>query len=91
MGYVLPFGQMSFWGATVITNLLSPFPFHFDFLSISYHSRSYLYRSAGLEVEDVMSGGRPSNVKITNESPASRSLTASSGRKARVHLLVDIW
>merc|ERR1712032_1225707 len=24
MGYVLPFGQMSFWGATVITNLLSP-------------------------------------------------------------------
>ena len=23
---VLPFGQMSFWGATVITNLLSPFP-----------------------------------------------------------------
>merc|ERR1712066_505363 len=26
MGYVLPFGQMSFWGATVITNLLTPFP-----------------------------------------------------------------
>merc|ERR1712100_139193 len=26
MGYVLPFGQLSFWGATVITNLLSPFP-----------------------------------------------------------------
>merc|ERR1711973_651582 len=26
MGYVLPFGQMSFWGAVVITNLLSPFP-----------------------------------------------------------------
>jgi ubiquinol-cytochrome c reductase cytochrome b subunit len=26
LGYVLPFGQMSFWGATVITNLLSPFP-----------------------------------------------------------------
>lgn len=24
LGYVLPFGQMSFWGATVITNLLSP-------------------------------------------------------------------
>jgi len=23
LGYVLPFGQMSFWGATVITNLLS--------------------------------------------------------------------
>ena len=26
IGYVLPWGQMSFWGATVITNLLSPFP-----------------------------------------------------------------
>merc|ERR1712036_115798 len=26
MGYVLPFGQMSFWGATVITWVLSPFP-----------------------------------------------------------------
>jgi quinol-cytochrome oxidoreductase complex cytochrome b subunit len=23
MGYVLPWGQMSFWGATVITNLFS--------------------------------------------------------------------
>ena len=27
MGYVLPWGQMSFWGATVITNLFSAFPF----------------------------------------------------------------
>nr|AIW64801.1 cytochrome b [Mekongiella wardi] len=27
MGYVLPWGQMSFWGATVITNLLSAIPF----------------------------------------------------------------
>ena len=26
IGYVLPWGQISFWGATVITNLLSPFP-----------------------------------------------------------------
>uniref|UniRef100_P11669 Cytochrome b n=23 Tax=Acipenseridae TaxID=7900 RepID=CYB_ACITR len=26
VGYVLPWGQMSFWGATVITNLLSAFP-----------------------------------------------------------------
>merc|ERR1712066_1054022 len=25
-GYVFPWGQMSFWGATVITNLFSPFP-----------------------------------------------------------------
>jgi len=26
LGYVLPYGQMSFWGATVITNLLSAIP-----------------------------------------------------------------
>merc|ERR1711971_1249713 len=33
MGYVLPFGQMSFWGATVITNLLSPFPSLIEWVS----------------------------------------------------------
>src|ERR1700761_233017 len=27
MGYVLPWGQMSYWGATVITNLFSAFPY----------------------------------------------------------------
>jgi len=27
MGYVLPWGQMSFWGATVITNLVSALPY----------------------------------------------------------------
>nr|UZZ44336.1 cytochrome b [Psilotreta sp. XG-2021] len=27
MGYVLPWGQMSFWGATVITNLLTAIPY----------------------------------------------------------------
>ena len=27
LGYVLPWGQMSFWGATVITNLFSVIPF----------------------------------------------------------------
>jgi quinol-cytochrome oxidoreductase complex cytochrome b subunit len=27
LGYVLPWGQMSYWGATVITNLFSVIPF----------------------------------------------------------------
>ena len=27
MGYVLPWGQMSYWGANVITNLFSAVPF----------------------------------------------------------------
>lgn len=32
LGYVLPWGQMSYWGATVITNLLSAIPFIGHFL-----------------------------------------------------------
>merc|ERR1711976_914446 len=42
MGYVLPFGQMSFWGATVITNLLSPFPSLLEWICGGYcvHSPS---------------------------------------------------
>uniref|UniRef100_A0A088FXC6 Cytochrome b n=46 Tax=Cyprinidae TaxID=7953 RepID=A0A088FXC6_9TELE len=32
VGYVLPWGQMSFWGATVITNLLSAVPYVGDVL-----------------------------------------------------------
>ena len=37
MGYVLPFGQMSFWGATVITNLLSPFPCLIEWICGGYY------------------------------------------------------
>merc|ERR1712196_228211 len=37
MGYVLPFGQMSFWGATVITNFLSPFPCLIEWVSGGYY------------------------------------------------------
>merc|ERR1712217_18715 len=40
MGYVLPFGQMSFWGATVITNLLSPFPSLIEWVCGGYCSQS---------------------------------------------------
>ncbi|MEI7668548.1 MAG: cytochrome b/b6 [Pseudomonadota bacterium] len=32
MGYVLPWGQMSFWGATVITSLFSAFPVVGDYI-----------------------------------------------------------
>nr|QYC96602.1 cytochrome b [Falcolipeurus suturalis] len=32
LGYVLPWGQMSFWGATVITNLLSAIPYIGDMM-----------------------------------------------------------
>ena len=33
MGYVLPWGQMSFWGATVITSLFSAIPFVGDWIT----------------------------------------------------------
>jgi quinol-cytochrome oxidoreductase complex cytochrome b subunit len=36
MGYVLPWGQMSFWAATVITNLLSGVPSVVPFLCGSF-------------------------------------------------------
>nr|QLA74168.1 cytochrome b [Leptomias sp. DX-2020] len=32
LGYVLPWGQMSFWGATVITNLVSAIPYLGNFI-----------------------------------------------------------
>merc|ERR1711933_457869 len=34
--FVFPFGQMSFWGATVITNLLSPFPYLIEYICGGY-------------------------------------------------------
>ncbi|KAF4646308.1 cytochrome b [Toxoplasma gondii] len=37
LGYVLPWGQMSFWGATVITNLLSPIPYLVPWLLGGYY------------------------------------------------------
>ena len=33
MGYVLPWGQMSFWGATVITSLFGAIPFVGDWIA----------------------------------------------------------
>jgi len=37
LGYVLPWGQMSFWGATVITNLFSFIPYLVSFLVGGYY------------------------------------------------------
>ena len=45
MGYVLPFGQMSFWGATVITNLLSPFPSLIEWVCGSWNRMPFLSRA----------------------------------------------
>ena len=37
LGYILPFGQMSFWGATVITNLLSFIPYLIEWICGGYY------------------------------------------------------
>merc|ERR1712001_451171 len=52
MGYVLPFGQMSFWGATVITNLLSPFPSLIEWVCGGYcvYNPSFSHPDNALEV-----------------------------------------
>ena len=52
LGYVLPYGQMSLWGATVITNLLSAIPiFGQDIVeSIITTNFSYCYHSADSEI-----------------------------------------
>merc|ERR1711893_168865 len=58
MGYVLPFGQMSFWGATVITNLLSPFPSLIEWVSGGYcvHSptlKRFFYLSFSIPISSL--------------------------------------
>jgi ubiquinol-cytochrome c reductase cytochrome b subunit len=43
LGYVLPYGQMSLWGATVITNLLSAIPWiGTDFVQFVYNYNTTL-------------------------------------------------
>src|SRR6202045_2269354 len=41
MGYVLPWGQMSFWGATVITNLFSAIPYVGDSIVTPVGGQNY--------------------------------------------------
>jgi len=44
LGYVLVWGSMSFWGATVITNLLSAIPWiGMNIVEFGYHSFPYTY------------------------------------------------
>ena len=51
MGYILPWGQMSYWGATVITNLLASIPSLVPWILGGYHiynptiSRYYIIHS----------------------------------------------
>ena len=58
MGYVLPFGQMSFWGATVITNFLSPLLSLIEFvtfrtLSLLSNIEEILYVSSSIPISSL--------------------------------------
>ena len=39
MGYLLPWGQMSYWGAQVIVNLFAAFPFGIGETAVDLDSR----------------------------------------------------
>src|SRR6266403_967629 len=55
LGYVLPYGQMSLWGATVITNLLSAIPiFGQDIVELIYNFLRELLTIFGYDYEDLI-------------------------------------
>jgi ubiquinol-cytochrome c reductase cytochrome b subunit len=57
LGYVLPYGQMSLWGATVITNLLSAIPWiGQDFVQLVYDTNT-TYMSTVLPVIGTINWG----------------------------------
>ena len=57
MLYVLPYGQMSLWGATVITNLLSAIPWiGQDFVQLVYDTNT-TYMSTVLPVIGTINWG----------------------------------
>lgn len=63
LGYVLPYGQMSLWGATVITNLLSAIPWiGQDFVQLVYETNS-IYMSIALPVIGTINWGSRRRIK----------------------------
>merc|ERR1711976_1098185 len=65
LGYVLPFGQMSFWGATVITNLLSPFPCLIEWICGGY----YVYNPTLKSFFHFHSSNNPLRLNTNNKIP----------------------
>jgi quinol-cytochrome oxidoreductase complex cytochrome b subunit len=60
---VLPYGQMSLWGATVITNLLSAIPWiGQDFVQLVYETNS-IYMSIALPVIGTINLGSRRRIK----------------------------
>ena len=63
LGYVLPYGQMSLWGATVITNLLSAIPWiGQDFVQLVYDTNT-IYMSIALPVIGTINWGSRRRIK----------------------------
>jgi hypothetical protein len=75
LGYVLPYGQMSLWGATVITNLMSAIPWvgqdivesnHFADRCITVYSLSSLLPTIGTVNTNALKKGNK-NVRLNKE------------------------
>merc|ERR1711982_238075 len=67
IGYILPFGQMSFLGATVIINLLLPF-----ISLIEYISGGYCFSNPTLKrffILHLLSSNNPLSILINNKIP----------------------
>jgi ubiquinol-cytochrome c reductase cytochrome b subunit len=63
LGYVLPYGQMSLWGATVITNLLSAIPWiGQDFVQLVYETNT-IYMSIAFPVIGTINWGSRRRIK----------------------------
>ena len=76
LGYVLPYGQMSLWGATVITNMLSAIPWiGHDFVQFYitillrvclFYSLQFVYLLLVLLMQELFVGQKLVQLKIKN-------------------------
>ena len=92
MGYVLPWGQMSFWGATVITNLFSAIPLvgetHRDLAVGRLRGRQpdaqpLLLAALSAAVRDRRRGGPAHRGAAHRTARTIRSASTSRGRRTR--------
>ena len=92
MGYVLPWGQMSFWGATVITNLFSAIPAgrrqhrHLAvgrLLGRQPDAQPLLLAALPAAVRDRRRGRSCTSWRCTATARTTRSASTSRGRRTR--------
>ena len=92
MGYILPWGQMSYWGATVITNLLAGVPSLVPWILGGYHiynssiNRYYIVHSI---LPVYVSGCLVFHVLYLHR--VSSSGTSAWGSNNRIHLYIWLY